>query len=348
MSLTSDSIEFSPGVFIHRLQLPIPGGHLNYANAYLVEGDIDNGALLVDTGWNTEETFDYLKTKLATKPTDTAGIGVEFEEVRQIVVTHAHPDHYGLADKLRHRCGARVYMHELERDIIQSRYTSMDELLEDIAKSLEVNGVPPDELSKLQKASLPMRKFVDPTLPDIALHGGETITTGYFNFEVFWTPGHAPGHICLYEPDKKILLSGDHILPTITTHVGLHPQSGSNPLGDYLASLNRLKELEVEMVLPGHGQPFTNFRSRVEELIRHHELRNAQILSALNPESKTAYQIANEITWVDDANGISLDKLDHWNRRMAVLETMSHLEAMRANREVDRFSQDDIIHYQRH
>jgi len=336
MSLTSDSIEFSPGVFIHRLQLPIPGGHFNYVNAYLVEGDNEHGALLVDTGWNTEDTFDYLKQALADKP------------VRQIVLTHAHPDHYGLADRLRRRCGARVYLHELERDIIQSRYISMEELLEEVAKSLEVNGVPPDELSQLQKASLPMRKFVDPTLPDVTLYGGETITTGYFNFKVLWTPGHASGHICLYEPNKKILLSGDHILPTITPHVGLHPQSGGNPLGDYLASLDSLKQLEVEMVLPGHEQPFTNFRPRVEEIIQHHKLRNTLILSVLNSESKTAYQIAHELPWVDDVNGVSLDKLDHWNRRMAILETMSHLEAMRANREVDRFSRGDIIHYQRH
>jgi len=239
-------------------------------------------------------------------------------------------------------------MHELERDLIKSRYINMDQLLQEVARSLQVNGTPPDELSKLQKASLPMRKFVAPILPDVTLYGGETITTGYFNFEVFWTPGHSPGHICLYEPTRKILFSGDHILPTITPHVGLHPQSGSNPLGDYLDSLEGLKQLDVKLVLPGHEHPFTNFRSRVEEIIQHHKQRNAQILSALNSESKTAYQIANEIPWVDDVNSVSLDKLDSWNRRMAVLETMSHLEAMRANREVDRFSRDDIIHYQRH
>lgn len=337
MRIKSRRLEFAPGVSIEQLkpQLPLPNRRLAHVNAYLIEGDRENGALLVDTGWNTEETFDYLKQILTDKP------------VRQIVVTHAHPDHYGLADRLKRHCNARVYLHEMERDLIQSRYINMDELLQEVAKCLQVNGTPPDELTKLYTASLVMRKFVAPTLPDVTLYGDEVITTGYFNFKVLWTPGHAPGHICLYEPDKKILLSGDHILPTITPHVGLHPQSGSNPLGDYLASLNRLKQLDVEIVLPGHEQAFTTFKPRVEEIIQHHKQRDAQILSTLNSESKTAYQIANEIPWVHEVNGVSLDKLDPWNRRMAVLETLSHLEAMRANQEVDRLTRDDIIHYQR-
>lgn len=337
MNTKPSRLEFAPGVSIEQLQpqLPIPDRSMTHVNAYLVEGDNEHGALLVDAGWNDEDTFDYLTQTIADRP------------VSQIVVTHAHPDHYGLADRLSRRFNAQVYLHELERDIIQSRYISMGELLEEVASSLEVNGVPPDELSKLQKASLPMRKFVAPTLPDIALHGGETITTGSFNFKVLWTPGHAPGHICLYEPDKKILLSGDHILPTITPHVGLHPQSGGNPLGDYLASLDSLKQLKVEMVLPGHEQPFTNFRPRVEEIIQHHKLRNNLILGVLNSTSKTAYQIAHELPWVHDVDGVSLDNLDPWNRRMAVLETLAHLEAMRASGEVDKSTRDDIIRYQR-
>jgi glyoxylase-like metal-dependent hydrolase (beta-lactamase superfamily II) len=338
MGFESEKLEFAPGVSIERLKLPMPlkDRSLTHINVYLVEGDSEHGALLVDTGWDSDDTFAYLKQALADRP------------VGQIVVTHTHFDHYGLANRLKQYCNARVYMHELERDIIQSRYINMDELLKEVALSLQVHGTPPDELDQLRAASLPMRQFVTPTPPDVTLHGDETITTGYFNFKVLWTPGHAPGHICLYEPDKKILLSGDHILPTITPHVGLHPQSGGNPLGDYLASLNRLKELEVKTVLPGHEQPFNTFRSRVEAIIQHHRFRNSQILGALNSKSKTAYQIAHEITWVDDINGVSLDKLDHWNQRMAILETISHLEAMRANREVDSFSRDDIIHYQRH
>lgn len=336
MRITSGSIEFEPGIYIHQLQLPIPDSQLGYVNAYLVDGD--NGALLIDTGWNTEEAFESLKRQLA-------NLHVNLKEIRQIVVTHAHPDHYGLAGRLKHLSHAQVYLHEQERELIKSRYIDMDGLLQQIENWLQVNGTPPDELTELQTASLPMRRFVTPVLPDVTLYGDETITTGYFSFKVLWTPGHAPGHICLYEPTRKILFSGDHILPTITPHIGLHPQSSNNPLGDYLNSLNELKQLDIELVLPGHEHPFYAFKPRIEEIIQHHKQRNSEILSTLNTASKTAYQISTGITWMHDVNGVGWDKLGPWDKRMAVLETLSHLEAMRASKEVDKSIKDDIIYY---
>jgi glyoxylase-like metal-dependent hydrolase (beta-lactamase superfamily II) len=190
-----------------------------------------------------------------------------------------------------------------------------------------------------------MLKFVTPTMPDTTLYGGETITCGDFNFEVMPTPGHAPGHICLYEPEKKILFSGDHILPTITPHVGLHPQSGPNPLGDYLDSLNHLKELEVKLVLPGHEQPFTEFKERIEGINLHHKLRNAEILAALDSDTKTAFELTIGITWLHDVNGVGWYKLANFDKRMAILETLAHLEAMRAKGELEKFSRDDILYY---
>jgi glyoxylase-like metal-dependent hydrolase (beta-lactamase superfamily II) len=182
-------------------------------------------------------------------------------------------------------------------------------------------------------------------MPDTTLYGGEVITCGNFSFNVLPTPGHAPGHICLYEPDRKILFSGDHILPTITPHVGLHPQSGSNPLGDYLDSLNRLEQMEVNLVLPGHEQPFTEFKERIEGITLHHRLRNAEILAALNSEAKTAFELSTEITWLHDVNGVGWYKLGNWDKRMAILETLAHLEAMRAKGEMEKFNRDDIRYY---
>ena len=327
-------VEIIPGIY--QLPLPLPNSSLGYINTYLVQGN--NGYLLIDTGWDTEEAFDSLKKQL----TD---IGINLEDVSQMVVTHAHPDHYGLAGKLKHLYGTKLALHCREKDFIESRYINMDGLLQQLAQWLQVNGTHRDELTELQTASLGMRKFVTPCLPDVTLYGYENITTGYFSLKVLPTPGHAPGHICLYEPTRKILFSGDHILPTITPHVGLHPQSSSNPLGDYLDSLNRLKQLDVKLVLPGHEHPFTDFKPRIEELIQHHKQRNLEILSALKANPKTAYQIATEITWMHDINGVGWDKLGPWDKRMAVLETLSHLEAMRAMGEIDKFTRDNIIYY---
>jgi glyoxylase-like metal-dependent hydrolase (beta-lactamase superfamily II) len=327
-------IEVTPGIY--RMPLPLPIPHLSHINTYLVKGD--NGYLLIDTGWNTQEGFNSLKEQLAEG-------GIEGKEINQIVVTHAHPDHYGLAGGLKKLYGASLALHHLEKDFIESRYISMDELIQDMGQLLQRNGTPLDRLPELQQASLPMLKFVTPAMPDVTLYGGETITCGDFSFEVMPTPGHAPGHICLYEPGKKIFFSGDHILPNITPHVGLHPQSGSNPLGDYLDSLQQLKKLEVALVLPGHEQPFTEFQERIEGITLHHRLRNAEIMGALGDESKTAFELTTEITWLHDVKGVGWNKLDAWDKRIAVLETMAHLEAMRAGGELEKFNRDDIIYY---
>lgn len=328
--------EVEPGTHIHRLQLPMP--QPEYVNAYLVEGDRDNGHLLIDTGWDTEEAFASLKKQLAE-------IGINPQDISQIVVTHVHPDHYGLAGKLKRLFNAKLALHNLEKAFIESRYINMDVLLQQIERLLQANGTPSDESTKLQRASLPLVKFVTPVLPDITLHGDETITTGYFGFKVLWTPGHAWGHVCLYEPSRKILFSGDHVLPHITPHIGLHPQTSTNPLGDYLDSLNRLKRLEVKIALPGHGEPFTAFKPRIGEIIQHHQQRNSEILSALNASPKTAFQIATEITWMHYVSGAGWDKLSPWNKRMAVLETLAHLEAMKIMGKLAKSTGNNIIYY---
>ena len=327
-------IEITAGIY--RLPLPVPVTTLGHINTYLVKGD--DGHLLIDTGWNTPESLALLKKQLAEG-------GVKGKEISQIVVTHAHPDHYGLAGKLKKLFGATLYFHHLEKDFIETRYVSMAELLQELGQYLKRNGVPPERLAELQQASLPLLKFVTPAMPDTTLYGGETITCGDSSFEVMPTPGHAPGHVCLYEPDKKIFFSGDHILPTITPFVGMHPQSGSNPLGDYLDSLKHLKSLDVEIVLPGHEQPFTGFKDRIERLTHHHSLRNAEILAALDSAAKTAFQLATEITWLHDVNGVGWYKLGSWDKRMAILETVAHLEAMRAGGALEKFNRDDVLYY---
>ncbi len=329
--------EVIPGIY--QLKIPLPSKEilLGYVNVYLAQGN--NGYLLVDTGWDTEEAFNSLKKQLAE-------IGINFKDIAQIVATHIHPDHCGLTGKLKQLSPAKIALHYLEKDFIESRYINMDELLSQIAEWLHTNGVPNEELIKLQTASLGMAKFVTPALPDVTLYGGEIISTGVFNFRVLWTPGHSPGHISLYEPTRKVLISGDYILPKITPNIGLHPQSGTNPLGDYIKSLNTTKKLDVNLILPGHENPFTGLQSRIEELIKHHQKRNSEILETLKATAKTAYQISTEITWGSNINGVGWDNLAPWDKRLAILETIAHLEAMRFAGKVEKFLKDSIIYYQ--
>ncbi|MFC1892420.1 MBL fold metallo-hydrolase [Chloroflexota bacterium] len=328
--------EVLPGVF--QLPLPLPNLSLDHVNTYLVRNDSE--CLLIDTGWNIPESFNSLKAQLEE-------IGVGFEDISQIIITHIHPDHYGLAGKMKQVSPAMIALHYKGKDNIESRYINMDNLLDEMTQWLRSNGTPADELSKLQMASVEMAKHVTATPPDVTLRGGELITCGDFHFNVLCTPGHAPDHISLYEPHRRLFISGDHILPRITPNIGLHPQTTPNPLRDYLNSLNSIKQLDVSLVLPGHEEPFTNLKQRVEQLIEHHRVRNSGILKVLGEKTKTAYQIATELKWKGDINKNSWNDLIPLDRRIAVLETLSHLEAMRADGKIERLSKNGIIYYQR-
>jgi glyoxylase-like metal-dependent hydrolase (beta-lactamase superfamily II) len=320
---------------IHWLQLPITleGSSLNYINAYLVEGA--KGYLLVDSGWNTEESFITLKKGLAK-------LGAELKDISQIVITHVHPDHYGMAGRIKKLSGATISMHHLERDIIRPRYIEMEELLRQTDRMLIENGVPNGEKDRMRDATVGLEQYTVPVMPDKILHEGEEITTGKFTLRVIWTPGHSSGHICLYEPEQKILFSGDHILPEITPNVSLHPQSIENPLGRYLKSLRDIRQMDVALTLPGHDKPFTNLRLRLDEIIHHHELRNQAILGVLGFNRRTAYYIAREITWGDNYR---LKDLPDFHKRIAVFETMAHLEMMTAENLLHKQAVKGIISY---
>jgi glyoxylase-like metal-dependent hydrolase (beta-lactamase superfamily II) len=325
--------EVFPGIHWIKMPMSIEETSLDNINVYLIEGS--SGYLLVDSGWNTDESFAAFHNTLIKK-------GISFTEISQILVTHVHPDHYGMAGRIRQLSGATLMMHHLERDFIEPRYVNMEPLLYQTDRMLVTNGVPEPEMVRMRDATLGLESFIVPTQPDKLLHDGDTVTTGDFTFKVLWTPGHSSGHICLYEPAKKILLSGDHILPKITPNIGVHPQSIENPLGRYLQSLQEIRKLDVALTLPGHDQPFTNLRERIDEITHHHEIRNQEILEAIGTDRRTAYYAARKIPWGN--NGVWND-LPDFHKRMAVFETLAHLEMMAADDLLDRLTVKDVITY---
>jgi glyoxylase-like metal-dependent hydrolase (beta-lactamase superfamily II) len=324
--------EVIPGINWIKLPIDAPDGP-GHVNVYLIRGH--DGYLLVDSGWNTDASFAALHNYLVKN-------GLTFENITQILVTHIHPDHYGMAGRIKKLSGATLAMHHIEKDFIEPRYISMEQLLYQTDRLLITSGVPEREMVPMRDATVGLAQYTVPTQPDILLRDGDTVTTGESTFRVIWTPGHASGHICLYEPDKKILLSGDHILPKITPNVGVHPQSIENPLGRYLKSLEELKRLDIKLTLPGHNRPFTRIVPRIDEIIRHHDYRNQEILKAIELSPKTTYLIAQKITWSD--NG-SWNDLPLFHQRMAIFETLAHLEMMAAEGRVDKLPRQGIIYY---
>jgi len=322
---------------VHQIKLPLPAGAaLDHNNAYLIEGT--KGNLLIDTGFDTPEAFAALRDGLR-----FSGFG--FKDITLIVATHIHPDHYGMTDKLKQMSGANVAFSEIEEKFIDSRYVKTDNLLKEVKKLFESNGVPEEDLSEFTEASMAVRQFVGVVKPDIKLKDGDKITVASSDFKVVLTPGHSPGHICLYEPKRKLFFSGDHILPDIFPNVGLHPQSGENPLGDFFSSLEVLAKLEVNFIFPGHGSVFSGFTLRLGELFRHHEKRQLAIKRIIENDMKTAYQIATEIPWMPSGEAIKFEKLSIFDKRLAVMETLAQLKLLMIEGKAEKVVQENVDLY---
>jgi len=321
---------------VHQIRLPFPQGMPEYTNVYVVEGS--NGNILIDSGWDDSEVIWAFREGLREDR-------LKFQDINWIVITHIHPDHYGLASKLKELCGAEVAVHRAEAGLINSRYKDFDGLLKDMGDMLNSNGVPQAELAELKQASLWMKQFVSPDLPDIMLDDGDRISNGTFGFEVLRTPGHSPGHVCLYEARKRWLFSGDHVLFNVTPHVGFHPQSGDNPLRDYIDSLIKVDRLGVNFVFPGHGPVFNSLKLRAAEIFNHHEQRKEAIMKVLNEGLKTAYQVAAEIPWKPELGGVAFSDLGSWDRRLAVLETIAHLKLLTSEGKVGKIDKDGVSLY---
>jgi glyoxylase-like metal-dependent hydrolase (beta-lactamase superfamily II) len=320
---------------VHQIKIPLPGA-VDHMNVYLIEGT--QGNLLIDTGFDTPEAFGALRDALK-----FSGFG--FKDITVIAATHIHPDHYGMVDKLKQLSGARVALSDIEARFLDSRYGKTDSLLEEVKKLLAFNGVPESDLTELAESSLAIKQFVGVVKPDIILKDGDKITVAASEFKVILTPGHSPGHICLYEPKRKLFFSGDHLLPDIFPHVGFHPQSGANPLADFFKSLDALAELEVSFIFPGHGSVFSGFSLRLGELHYYHEQRQRTIMRIIESDNKSAYQIATEIPWMPAGDSVPFNKLSAFDKRLAVMETLAQLKLLMSEGKAQKVVKENIDLY---
>jgi glyoxylase-like metal-dependent hydrolase (beta-lactamase superfamily II) len=320
---------------VHLVKVPIPDNPLGFLNCYLIAGT--HGWLMVDTGWHTAEALTALQTGLQQ-------LGLKFTDIATIVVTHVHPDHFGLAGKLKQLSpNTKLLAHRWEWALLESRYIKFADLQRQMGIMLRHHGVPDMNVPGLEAASMPAMQFVTITMPDEPLYGGEVLDTGLYSLEVIWTPGHSPGHICLYEPQNQLLFAGDHILPKITPNISYHVQSGDNPLGDFLYALQKVQNLPVTKVLPAHEHVFHDLRGRIEEIRKHHDRRIEEIRHSIQEKPRVAYEIASEITW--DLPDLTWQQFPPLHKRSAVNETVAHLEFMRWEGTVTRTDQDGLFLY---
>jgi glyoxylase-like metal-dependent hydrolase (beta-lactamase superfamily II) len=290
-----------PGLW--SIPVPIPDNPLRYVLVYAFE--TDGGLYLVDAGWNTDDAYDTLVAGMA-------HIGGSISDVRGVLITHIHPDHYGLAGRVRETSGAWVGLHPADAALIQDRYDDPEELLERMAAMLRRTGAPTDELPSLQHAAMTVRKFVSLTKPDVLIEDGARPDVPGWDLTAVWTPGHSPGHLCFWE------------LPRITPNIGYHPQSGENPLGHFLDSLDKLRPYgHAHEVLPAHEHRFVGLECRLDQLIEHHEARFDEVLGIIRNGFDTAYGVASQMHW-----SRAWDSIQGFMRRAAVGEAMAHLKAL--------------------
>lgn len=291
----------APGVY--RIMLPLPIPALRAVNVYLVEG---NDRSLIDTGLHTGEAEAALHAGLAEH-------GLRLADLARTFVTHLHPDHFGMAGTVE-RAGSAIVMHRPEAERAREVWAQDGRLIDQTHAWFDLHGMAPDVNHGMREAWIRMRDQVDPVERIALVDDGATFDLGGRNARVVWTPGHTDFHAVLFDEDTGTLFAGDHVLPIITSNVSLYSFSRDDPLGDFLASLLRLRELPVRRVLPAHGEPFDDLAGRVDELLEHHHLRLdavAELCTGAN-----AYAIAMRL----------FPRLrSHHEARFALAETLAHL-----------------------
>jgi glyoxylase-like metal-dependent hydrolase (beta-lactamase superfamily II) len=296
-----------PGIW--RLRLPLPWPGVPHGNAWaLAAGD---GVVLVDTGLGGKGRMRQLDLALA-----QAGFAVE--DVSLLVCTHSHTDHYGLAAPIVERAGCELWMHpawEHVRLIVDDPEAALEQRLEVARQS----GVPPTALARYRQ----LREENDEIgidglkAPDRALVPGVEVETDHGVWQVHESPGHAPSHVVLHQPESRLLLSGDHLLGR--TVLFFDHGHTPDPVGEFLASLDRIEPLGVDLCLPGHGRPFRDPAQKIAEARQQVEDLEGRIREALAGGERTAFEIVAELLGKDNLEGpvsvwmlqIVLSLLDH-------------------------------------
>jgi glyoxylase-like metal-dependent hydrolase (beta-lactamase superfamily II) len=280
------TVEVGPGIF--RMEIPLPGNPLRAINSYLIQGD--GRWLMIDTGMGRPECREAMAASLRE-------LAVDLERT-DIFVTHFHADHLGLVSELA-RVGCRVYFNQPEVDLVH-----MPDHWEKVSEVARLHGFPEDELQAAM-ARHPGRRYQAPALPELTLlREGDQIPIGPYRLTCVETPGHTPGHLCLYDAGAKILFSGDHVLKDITPNLSGWVEERES-LCRYLESLQKIAGYDVDCVFPGHRTPFRDLRGRIAELRRHHEARAVEVLSILREGARSAYHVASRMTWSIRCNGWS-------------------------------------------
>ncbi|AET69984.1 Zn-dependent hydrolase, glyoxylase [Desulfosporosinus orientis DSM 765] len=312
---------------IYKVTFPLPF-RLNHVNCYAVKGT--PGWWLIDAGLQREATIAGWKQffeEQAIKPSDIKGI----------YLTHFHPDHYGCSGWLQKYTGAPVYIGEIDAERVRHYWKSDHYILDDLNTLFKENGMPEDILNETISSVNNLIRYTAPHAELTTLKPGQMVMIGDFKYQVILTPGHTDGHICFYNLEEGVLLSGDHLLPEISSNISLWPQTGADPdpLANFLRAIDGIRSLSCKLVLPAHGNPFSAVEERICQLEAHHKARLQEIKNYAGSGS-TAYQVCKQVFRQD----LSFHEL-----RFAMAETLAHLVYLIYKGELEKFSIEGIDYF---
>ena len=312
---------------IYRIKVPIPENPMGATNSYVVKGR--DRSLMIDAGFYHPESMAAMTAALSQLGVDPART--------DFFITHMHLDHFGLVSDLAGE-GARVYLNRPEMGRL-----NLAKRRDDFLAFAGFHGFSDREIAMAFRKS---RSFESSLRPDLDLNvvgEDDVIDVEDMHFRCIETAGHTRGHLCLFEPSLRIFLAGDHILPTISPVLEFVDVAGWDPLRQYMASLDKVRALDIGLVLPGHGRPFRGHRERIDDLKVHHERRLKEVVSLLGGGQKTAIELAPLMTW--NIRYDSWDLFPLFERMIAVGETVAHLTYLEEEGEVRKQVVKDRIMY---
>jgi glyoxylase-like metal-dependent hydrolase (beta-lactamase superfamily II) len=288
-ALAEDPFAAAATAGVHRLAIPTPFG-VGRVNVYLIE---DEPLTLVDAGPNSGRSLDELQRGLA-------AFGHTIDDMELVILTHQHIDHLGLVSIVAAHSGADVAAIEAAVPFVE-RYSEEAEADDEFAFELMLrHGIPEDVATALQSVSSAFRGWGARADVTRVLHDGDSIELRDRVLEVHFRPGHSPSDTVFYDRDRRMLLAADHLLKHISSNPLIaRPRDGSarrpQALVTYLKSLAKTREMDVELVLPGHGEPIPDHRRLIDERFALHRRRANKIFRLIAERPRTAYELAQEL-----------------------------------------------------